>query len=106
MAQLMKQQRINDGHDPDRAATTIKNKLKGRSATQTENMRGFQPVHLSNTNKQAVTLKANAEGARLYINGINVPYADFNGHLFAPEPCAPRPLPATASQDGRKATPS
>ncbi len=84
MAQLMKQQRINDGHDPDRAATTIKNKLKGRSATQTENMRGFQPVHLSNTNKQAVTLKANAEGARLYINGINVPYADFNGHLFAP----------------------
>ena len=35
MCQLMKQQGINDGHDPDRAANTIKNKLKGRSKKMT-----------------------------------------------------------------------
>ena len=84
MCQLMKQQGINDGHDPDRAATTIKNKLKGRSVKMTGYLQNFSYAKLSDVTAQNVTLTADTEGARLYVNGINVPYADFQGQLFAP----------------------
>ena len=84
MTRLMKQQGINDGHDPDRAASTIKSKLKGRSATMTNYMKRFAPVKLSSTNRQNVSLTTKTEGAHLYINGIDVPYADFDGQLFPP----------------------
>ena len=84
MCQLMKQQGINDGHDPDRAAATIKNKLKGRSAKMTGHLKNFSYAKLSNVAAQTISLKADTEGARLYVNGINVPYADFQGQLFAP----------------------
>ena len=83
MCQLMKQQGINDGHDPDRAATTIKNNLSGRSKKMTDYLKSFSYAKLSNS-AQAVTLTANVEGARLFINDLDVPYADFDGHLFAP----------------------
>jgi hypothetical protein len=83
MCQLMKQQGINDGHDPDRAATTIKNNLKGRSQKMTGYLKNFSYAKLTNS-AQSVTLKTNVEGARLFVNGIAVPYADFKGHLFAP----------------------
>ena len=82
MTQLMKQQNINDGHDPDRSATTIKNKLNGRSNTQTGYMKQFAPMKLNTTSTQNVTLKSDTEGATLLINGITVPYAYFKGSLF------------------------
>ena len=83
MCQLMRQQGINDGSEPNRAATTIKNKLKGRSKKMAGHLKSFSYAQLSTT-AQAVTLTADAEGATLFINGLEVPYADFNGHLFAP----------------------
>ena len=83
MCQLMRQQGINDGSEPNRAATTIKNKLKGRSKKMAGHLKNFSYAQLSTT-AQAVTLTADAEGATLLINGLEVPYADFNGHLFAP----------------------
>ena len=83
MCDLMKQQSINDGHDPDRAASTIKNKLNGRSKKMAGHLKSFSYAKLSDA-AQAVTLSADAEGASLYVNGLEVPYADFNGHLFAP----------------------
>ena len=83
MCQLMKNQGINDGHDPDRAATTIKNNLSGRSKKMADYLKAFSYAKLSNS-AQAVTLATDADGARLFINDINVPYSDFNGHLFAP----------------------
>ena len=84
MCQLMKQQGINDGHDPDRAATTIKNKLSGRSTKMANCLKKFSYAKLNGVIAQNVTLKADTEGARLFVNGINVPYADFQGQLFAP----------------------
>lgn len=84
MCQMMKQQGINDGHDPDRAATSIKDKLKDRSNKMTNYMKQFSEMKLSSSTRQSVTLKSDTEGAHLYINGINVPYADFKGHLFSP----------------------
>ena len=84
MCKLMKDQYINDGHDPDRSASTIKSNLKGRSKKMTDYMKKFSQMKLSGVTQQAVTLSADAEGASLYVNGLEVPYADFNGHLFAP----------------------
>ncbi len=84
MTRLMKQQGINDGHDPDRAASTIKSKLNGRSKKMAGHLKNFSYANLGSTNVQSVNLTANAEGANLYINGLRVPYSEFKGHLFAP----------------------
>ena len=83
MCQLMKQQGINDGHDPDRAANTIKNKLQGRAKKMAGHLKDFSYAQLSEDAK-AVKLKTDTDGARLYVNGLEVPYADFDGYLFAP----------------------
>ena len=84
MCQLMRQSGINDGHEPDRAASTIKNRLKGRSQNMMTHMKNFSYLKLSNATAQRVTLNTSVEGAHLYINDLDVPYADFDGHLFAP----------------------
>ena len=84
MCQLMKHQGINDGHDPERCANDIKNQLRGRSDKMTDAMQQFGPMMLKDAAKLNVTLKADVESARLFVNGIAVPYSDFDGHLFAP----------------------
>ena len=84
MCDLMQRQGIYDGHDPSRAAQTIKDKLSGRSEKMTAYMKSFSLMKLSGSTRQAVTLKSDTEGAHIFINGINVPYADFKGHLFSP----------------------
>ena len=84
MCQLMRSQGINEGHDPDRAANTIKNNLRDRSSLMTDYLKQFAPMKLSGVTRQAVTLKSGHAAAHLYINGIEVPYADFQGHLFGP----------------------
>ena len=85
MCELMKSQEgIWDGNDPEKAADDIKSKLNGRSDVQTSNMKRFEPMKLSGVTRQAVTLKSDTEGAHITINGIDVPYADFNGYLFQP----------------------
>ena len=82
MCQLMKQQYINDGHDPDRAASTIKNSLSGRASTMADYMKQFSAFGLSSTAKRSVELTTNVDGATITVNGINVPYAYFKGYLF------------------------
>ena len=82
MCQLMKQQYINDGHDPDRAASTIKNSLSGRASTMADYMKQFSVFGLSSTSKRSVELTTNVDGATITVNGINVPYAYFKGYLF------------------------
>lgn len=82
MCQLMKQQYINDGHDPDRAASTIKNSLSGRASTMADYMKQFSTFGLSSTAKRSVELTTNVDGATITVNGINVPYAYFKGYLF------------------------
>ena len=82
MCQLMKQQYINDGHDPDRAASTIKSNLSGRASTMADYMKQFSAFGLSSTSKRSVELTTDIDGATLTLNGINVPYAYFKGYLF------------------------
>ena len=83
MCKLMRDQGINDGHEPEKAANTIKNNLKNRSYKMAGYMKAFSYFNLSN-NAQAVVLNTNTEGAHLFVNDTEIPYADFNGHLFAP----------------------
>ena len=106
MCQLMRQQGINDGSEPNRAANTIKNKLKGRSKKMAGHLKSFSYAQLSTT-AQAVTLTADTEGATLFINGLEVPYADFAGHLFArPSACPPMPPSASRLRSRRSPTTS
>ena len=73
-----------DGYTPDRAANNIKNKLQGWLGTKMSQLQQYQPMKLSNAKKQNVKITTDTEGANLYINGLNVPYAAFNGQLFSP----------------------
>ena len=83
MCKLMRDQGISDGHEPNKAATTIKNNLKNRSYKMTGYMKAFSYLNLG-SNAQAVGINTDTEGARIFVNDIEVPYADFNGHLFSP----------------------
>lgn len=74
-----------DGYTPDRAASNIKNNLQqGWLGTMMGQLQQYQPMKLTSTKKQNVSIATDTEGANLYINGLNVPYAAFNGQLFAP----------------------
>lgn len=93
MTDLMKQRDIrnyenrnvaNDGHNPERSADKIKSSLNGRLSKMISNLKGVSSMKLSGVNEQTVTLAADAVGANLYVNGLQVPYAYFNGQLFAP----------------------
>jgi hypothetical protein len=94
MTDLMKRQGINDGHDPDRSANTIKEKLDGRSDKMTAYMKKFSQMKLSTSVRKSVNLNTDTEGATIFINGIAVPtghaikssgkWSIFNGHLFTP----------------------
>jgi len=75
---------VNDGYTPDRAANSIKTRLQGRLEQLADCMQQFQLLELDNAQQQTVTLNADTDGACLFVNGVNVPYADFNGILFAP----------------------
>ena len=76
-----------DGRSPDGTANEIKEKMR----TRMEEILGpygqleqFQPAQLSGLQRQTVRLSADAPGAHITINGIDVPYANFNGYLFQP----------------------
>ena len=73
-----------DGHTPDRAANNIKDQLSTRLSAMISSLQAYSPMKLSDAKKQTVTLAPDVEGANLFINGLKVPYAIFNGQLFAP----------------------
>ena len=73
-----------DNHSPDRCINTISNKLNNRLTRMMTCLQQFKPMKLTGTKKQTVKLKADTEDARLYVNGLEVPYADFDGILFGP----------------------
>ena len=84
MTDLMKQKGISAGHYPENAATKIKNELSNRLSKLISNLQQYSPMKLSGAKKHTITLAADVEGANLYVNGLQVPYAYFNGQLFAP----------------------
>ena len=73
-----------DGMSPDNSANKIKEKLTSRMDDLTSQLQQYQPMQLSGVKKHSIQFAADVDGASIYVNGIKVPYADFNGKLFAP----------------------
>jgi hypothetical protein len=73
-----------DGWSPDRAANKIRDQLSSRLSTMINMLQQYSPMKLSGVKKQSVSLAVDTEGAGLFLNGLNVPYATFNGQLFNP----------------------
>ena len=47
-------------------------------------LRNTSAMKLSSATRQAVTLSANVEAAKILVNDIELPYTELNGYLFAP----------------------
>ena len=84
MTDLMKQKGMNNGHNPDRSANQIKNELSNRLSRLVNSLQQYSPMRLSGVKKHSVTLASDTECANLYVNGLKVPWAYFNGQLFSP----------------------
>jgi hypothetical protein len=75
---------LDRGHHTEEAANAIKSQLSNRLSKMISALQQASPMKLSGVKKHTVTLGADAECASLYINGLQVPYAYFNGQLFSP----------------------
>ena len=65
-------------------ANDVRSKLNSRLGTSINAMKGYSAFRLQNTSAQRATLKSNVQGARIFINGQQVPTGTFDGQLFAP----------------------
>ena len=84
LADAMRPMSEIDGYTPDNAANKIISQLQNRLEEMMTRAQQYGPMKLSGVNKPQVTLAADVEGAQLFINDIQVPYASFNGRLFDP----------------------
>jgi hypothetical protein len=73
-----------NNESPYSTSNWLKSSLANRLSTATNAMCNYSEMGLSASNAQTATLSSSAEGASLYINGLEVPTGYFNGHLFAP----------------------
>ena len=84
LADAMRPMQRLDSRTPDGTANNIKNKLSTRLDVTMNQLEQYRPMQLSGVRKMNVQLASDTDGANIYINGINVPYASFNGKLFEP----------------------
>ena len=70
--------------DLNNTANSLRNSLNGRLGTANNALHNYATFGLSNTTAQQVRLASDAEGARLLVNGMEVPTGRFNGYLYAP----------------------
>ena len=73
-----------NNESPYSTANSMKSNLAKRLQTATNAMCNYSAMGLSASNAQTATISSSAQGATLYINGLEVPTGYFNGHLFAP----------------------
>ena len=74
----------NKGWDLNNSANKVTSNLSNRLNTAIGYLRGYSPMQLSNVTPQQVKLSSNVNGARLLVNGLDVPTGCFDGKLFAP----------------------
>ena len=84
LADAMRPMSQYDNMSPDNSANKIKEKLTTRMDDMTSQLQQYSPMQLSGVKKHSVQFAADVDGATISINGIKVPYASFNGKLFAP----------------------
>ena len=73
-----------DGYVPDNAANTIKTKLRTQLTTMANLLQKYKPMQLTNVKPISIAFSADTDGANIYLNDLQVPYAAFDGQLFAP----------------------
>ncbi|MCR4854478.1 MAG: CotH kinase family protein [Prevotella sp.] len=69
---------------PWNTANDMKNKFTNWVSTVTNSLKRYSLFKLSGVTTQAARLSSGTQGATLFINDLEVPYAEFNGRLFAP----------------------
>ena len=72
-----------NNESPYGTANSMKNSFNSREQTMTNAIRNFSQMKITSS-AQRVTLASNTDGARIEVNGIDVPTGSFNGHLFQP----------------------
>nr|WP_288281314.1 CotH kinase family protein [uncultured Prevotella sp.] len=75
--------RLNGGSSSSKASE-VKSNFRNRLNSAINTLKNYSTFGLSSTTARQVTLNSDVEGAKLYINGIEVPMSTFNGKLFAP----------------------
>ena len=84
LADAMRPMSQYDGKLPDNSANKIKDKLKNWLEEMMSRLKRYEPMKLKDVTPQNVVLTSDTPEATLLINGLKVPYAEFNGQLFAP----------------------
>ena len=71
--------------NPNSTANDIINRLNASyNSSMANHLKSTSNMKLSVVTRQAVNLSVNVPDAKISINDIDVPYAEFNGYLFAP----------------------
>jgi hypothetical protein len=65
-------------------ANEVKSNLRYRLSSAIRTLKNYSTFELSKVNAIQVSLSSNIEGAKIYINDIEVPTGEFKGQLFAP----------------------
>lgn len=71
-----------DGKSPDNSASQLISGFNSRMNQMMSRMQQFSPMQMSGMAKRDVRLSSNTEGARLFVNSVEVPCGAFNGQLF------------------------
>ena len=72
------------GESSSSKANEIKNNFRNRLNTAIRALKNYGTFELTSTEPIQVSLSSNTEGAKIYINDMEVPTGKFNGQLFAP----------------------
>ena len=86
MKDLMKKGIYSEDHfDPSISSNYVINKFTSTyNSNLVDHMKSRSELGIQSLTKQAVTISANTKGAKIMLNGIELPYTEFNGYLFAP----------------------
>ena len=75
---------VIEGRTVTSSASSLKTNFASRNATMMSTLQNYSTFSLSDTEQQSVELSSDVDGARIEINGIDVPLGYFNGTLFQP----------------------
>lgn len=84
IADAMRPMQQIEGRDPDGSANEIKERMMTRFDEALAQLEEYGPAQIGGLQKQTVMLGADTPSAHIFINGIDLPYADFKGYLFQP----------------------
>jgi len=74
-----------DRFDPSISSNYVIGKFTASyNSSLVDHMRNRSELGIKTVSKQSVSLSANTQGAKINLNGIELPYTEFEGYLFAP----------------------